>query len=1287
MRDCIVLGSGRSGTSMVAGSLAQAGYFMGEALHRPRISNPKGFFEAPEVNAINEELLAAALAGAQDPGPGRRWLALPPRAAVGEMPAALRPRAEALVRQRPFCFKDPRFSSTLPAWRPLLGAARFVCVFRDPALTATSLCEEARRAAYLAGFELSLEQALELWRSQYERLLEEQAAGGEWLFLHYDQVLGGEGLERLEAFLGARVDRTFPDRRLRRTEASCAVPAGARELYARLCERAGYVPAGDAPAAARPRVSVLAVLSDADRASGEELLEDVRAQRGVAAELVVVDATRAGDLALPGAVVVRHAGPSRGRALAAAAERAAGDLLALAVPGCRMLPARLAAAAEALAAAPGTELVAADLYLCDAHGQFQGRSSPAVMGEAPGPFFEAGLVLRRGALTELDRRAFVPAELDLYLRLAARGRVAFLDEPAGTVERRRHDAAWERSRQDAALASLLAREPLAAPELTVSLCTYQRREVLAECLEAFARQLLVPGTFELVVVDDGSSDGTAEWLDELELAVPLCVVHQENRGLAAARNAGLELARGRLVLFVNDDTLPFPDCVERHLAAHARAGGPVCVLGTFEQPAEALDNALMRHLEGSTEVFAYSRLKAGERYDGLHLWTCNASAPLAAVRAAGAFDPSFRHYGCEDSDLGLRLERAGLAVLYEPRARALHRHLLDLDALARRQRQVARAYVRLARKHPQVLRRWGNEGLEGAWLAEQVALARPALEPLERAARQLARIDLAALEASGAPHDGTAREVATALAEVLRRLDRLWWWQGYLDGLAEHGLTGFAELARSEDPHPFSGADPSDPAAPAARPRRLLAFPRWDDDAELEGLMDAVAPAAGFATLVLRYDPARDGERAVVLERLEAAYAARLAPGAVLDVLLEEAPLDRAGLMRLGRSVDALLVGGGPQRPELAAVCAERLAGAAQVAAWRRRFEGSAPCPVAAPSAFRPRLELSVVVPTRDRPRQVLGLLERLAAQDLEPDRFEVLVVDDGSREPLGAGVLSRPWPFELVHLSQAPSGPAAARNRALAVARGELVLFLNDDAVPLVDCLRRHVEAHAHAHAARPRAVLGTFQLLERHVRDSLAWHVETTTALFAQPRMQAGVHYEGVAFCTGNLSVPRAALVAAGGFDAGLPHAGGEDTELGLRLFREQGLRVVYDPRIRCGHDHPLDLDSLVQRHQVLGWVAYQIHRRHPDAGLVPSWPPTEETWRGWAREDEEDAASFDGLFARVAAILSEERAAGRGPIRRALLRDSFQALQDHAFRAGLLRAHWGQGALAPRRVPAGV
>jgi len=103
MKNCLILGSGRSGTSMLAGMLHQAGYYMGESFHQPRDSNPKGFFEWYRINRINEDILAAHDGiGLRDrlfkkilkkntirrPGKNQRWLmALPEGVGVEAAPA------------------------------------------------------------------------------------------------------------------------------------------------------------------------------------------------------------------------------------------------------------------------------------------------------------------------------------------------------------------------------------------------------------------------------------------------------------------------------------------------------------------------------------------------------------------------------------------------------------------------------------------------------------------------------------------------------------------------------------------------------------------------------------------------------------------------------------------------------------------------------------------------------------------------------------------------------------------------------------------------------------------------------------------------------------------------------------------------------------------------------------------------------------------------------------------------------------------------------------------------
>ena len=252
---------------MLAGMVAGAGYYMGSqplpVNFRPedeRLTNPKGNFEDVEVNAINTEILAPlfprpwptrigrALQQRRVLSPGFRWAAsLPPDIEVSASDAVAT-RIQVLTVQRPFCLKDPRFCHTLPAWRPFIGDAVFICVFREPARTANSIVTEWRR--YGRRYAMTYERALATWRSAYTQVLDRHRHIGEWMFVHYDQILDESAIPRIERFLGTALDRSFPESRLKRSSGTGPIPSADQEQYLLLCQLAGYTP--QVPSAAHP---------------------------------------------------------------------------------------------------------------------------------------------------------------------------------------------------------------------------------------------------------------------------------------------------------------------------------------------------------------------------------------------------------------------------------------------------------------------------------------------------------------------------------------------------------------------------------------------------------------------------------------------------------------------------------------------------------------------------------------------------------------------------------------------------------------------------------------------------------------------------------------------------------------------------------------------------------------------------------------------------------------------------------------------------------------------------
>jgi hypothetical protein len=231
-----VVGAGRSGTSLTAGLFRHnADLFMGDNLLRPSEANPLGYFEDREVNAINEDLL-----GPLTPAPlsrGRRWLAcLPPNPGL-HVTTSLRRRMKRLMAHRPFCFKDPRFCYTVGRWiselpSPLRENVKVICVFRNPVNVVTSVQKELRTAPYLRGLYLRGDEILAAWEAQYRAVLAQPLSSSQTMFVQYERLLDGDGLDRLASFTGRQLDQDFKVCSLNRSlAADYPLPRSCAALY------------------------------------------------------------------------------------------------------------------------------------------------------------------------------------------------------------------------------------------------------------------------------------------------------------------------------------------------------------------------------------------------------------------------------------------------------------------------------------------------------------------------------------------------------------------------------------------------------------------------------------------------------------------------------------------------------------------------------------------------------------------------------------------------------------------------------------------------------------------------------------------------------------------------------------------------------------------------------------------------------------------------------------------------------------------------------------------------
>lgn len=234
----------------MAGMLEESGYYMGREFWEPRDSNPKGFFEDREINQINEDLIAQAIKVRPSgilgrlfrsrPAAGQRWLAEVPLGAPMLCPSKIAQRIEAQVTQKPFCFKDPRFCYTLPAWYPLISEAGFICVFREPGRTVNSILKECRTQPYLKSLSISFERAMSIWTLMYKHILQVHRKRGDWMFVHYDQLIEGTAVSRVEEFLGAACKNEFADPNLKRSPQDARITDEALAIYEQLCDFAGF---------------------------------------------------------------------------------------------------------------------------------------------------------------------------------------------------------------------------------------------------------------------------------------------------------------------------------------------------------------------------------------------------------------------------------------------------------------------------------------------------------------------------------------------------------------------------------------------------------------------------------------------------------------------------------------------------------------------------------------------------------------------------------------------------------------------------------------------------------------------------------------------------------------------------------------------------------------------------------------------------------------------------------------------------------------------------------------
>jgi glycosyltransferase involved in cell wall biosynthesis len=221
---------------------------------------------------------------------------------------------------------------------------------------------------------------------------------------------------------------------------------------------------------------------------------------------------------------------------------------------------------------------------------------------------------------------------------------------------------------------------------------------------------------------------------------------------------------------------------------------------------------------------------------------------------------------------------------------------------------------------------------------------------------------------------------------------------------------------------------------------------------------------------------------------------------------------------------------------------------------------------------------VSVVVPTYRRPQRLVACVEALTRLDPPDGGFEVVVVDDGSPDPVADHLERFRDRTDLTVLRQDNAGPAAARNRGAGAASGRLLAFTDDDCQPHPGWVRALVTA-----ADEPALLLGG-----RTIDRAGGPYARASQVLIDHLYDHFGTDREGAFFASNNLAADREAFLEAGGFDTSFPRPGGEDRELGDRWAS-------------IGGGHRFVPDAVVDHHHVMGWREFwRQHRTYGEGAF---------------------------------------------------------------------------------------